>query len=156
MGGTGRYAKISTAEFPAHGAHRVLLSPGCSEELLKYRPAPWGLRAPAQSPQERMPSTSMTRPPFSLSIFSFFSLLFFCPFCPPPFPACPLPPTFFQPFIEKKRNIFNVLKKGLIFNVIDPPPPTPFPGCGTSGAERLELITFSVHSMLSPWSAQGP
>lgn len=102
---------------------------------------------------------STTCPYFLLSLSSFLTSStpsLFLPFSLSLFPASP-PPTFFQPSSEKRKKIFNALKTDLIFNVIDSPSPTPtsISGCGTSGAERLELIT-SVPSTGSHWSARHP
>ena len=100
-----------------------------------------GLEAaqPSASRKECCPPPRYSHLLWLSTIFPSFSLLPFLPLLPTPFSCLSsssnLPPAFYG----KKGNIFDALEKDLIFNIIDPPPPTPFPGCGTSGAERREL-----------------
>lgn len=163
----GGYAKISTAKFPAHGARCILLSLDGSEELLLLESGPslWGLRVP-EGLRQPWPRPVQPRAPGKKEC------------CPRPHPSLPsLSPSSFLPSASPftassahplfllllqpssglfKGNICNVLKKALSLKLLIPlPNPAPLPGCETSGAQRLELITFSVHSTLSPSVCTG-
>ena len=63
-------------------------------------------------------------------VFSSFSLLPFLPLLPTPFSCLSSSSNLAPAFYGKKGNIFDALQKGLIFNIIDPPPPTPFLAVG--------------------------
>lgn len=143
---------ISLAKFQARGGARcVLLHPGSLvEELLESSPvSTWGLRAPEglrqpwpfcvqlqPSAQERKLSTSHHSSPH-LAPTIFLPSPSFCPFCPLS-PCSLLPLQASSSFLWKKGNYLCCTKKGLIFNIIDPPFTHPFPL--DLSAERLELI----------------
>ena len=104
---------------------------------------------PSASRKESCPPPHHSHLIWLPTIFSSFSLLPFLPLLPTPFSCLSSSSKFPPAFYGKKGNIFAALKKGLIFNIIDPPPPTSFPGCGTSGAERLELIALTVLNLIT-------